>query len=107
MQAIKSEAKLFQRMKIDMTVKDIMEKFELVIEKMLNYLIGCAGVLEMEQWEQFREASLRILQETEDVKSKIYMGHHQANQNASYALLVYFSVVMKSERAIAQVARLL
>lgn len=39
MQNIKSEVKIFQQMKIDMTVKDIMDKSEVVIEKMLKYHI--------------------------------------------------------------------
>jgi len=37
-------------MKIDMTVKDIMEKFEVVMEKILSYFIESNGVLELNEW---------------------------------------------------------
>jgi hypothetical protein len=89
-------------MKIDMSVKEIMESSDLVIGRVITHEVTNRGIPALTTWEGFREASYSLLREVEGVKRKIY-----GQEESAVALLTYLTVVLEREEVIGWAARLL
>ena len=59
-------------------------------------------MLKLRDYQQFKLKSIEILKETERIKKKIY-----SVESSTYSLLVYLSLIMRTENFIEKVATLL
>ncbi len=90
-------------MKINMTIKEIMENFEDVTSKIIKHKLDQKAVMKIKDYPEFQKQSVFILQEVERIKNKIYDPEDRSN----YTLLVYLSFILQEESFIDNVAKLL
>ena len=59
-------------MRINMTIREIIDNYEVVIEKLVEYLIKKNGILALDNVSTVLNKTYRILAEVQSIKEKIY-----------------------------------
>lgn len=63
MEQVREEAPRFIAMKINMTIKEIMENYEIVLCRVLEYEIQGRGLRKITQWDKLRREAFSLLVE--------------------------------------------
>lgn len=71
-QKISEESDTFKKMRINMTIREIIDNYEVVIEKLVEYLIKKNGILALDNVSTVLNKTYRILAEVQSIKEKIY-----------------------------------
>lgn len=71
-QKISEESDTFKKMRINMTIREIIDNYEVVIEKLVDYLIKKNGILALDNVSTVLNKTYRILAEVQSIKEKIY-----------------------------------
>lgn len=67
-QKISEESDTFKKMRINMTIREIIDNYEMVIEKLVDYLIKKNGILALDNVSTVLNKTYRILAEVQSIK---------------------------------------
>ena len=71
-QKISEESDIFKKMRLNMTLREMIDNYEKVVEKMVEYEIKKHDILALENNKTIIARTYRILAEVQSIKEKIY-----------------------------------